>query len=490
MTLSALLTLFSILLAVLSLARPVGRRSLTLFVPVWRLVAAIVVSIFLIICRDAPFGVEPPFGWSLSYVMFGLTVGAFMIPVLTGLWALISWHRAKLTADRIRRVESVFSAALREREFDEVERIVRKNQGFLERLPATATSILYDPVMVAALVDSHSLVHLELLANMRFLKELENRHRVVDAVVRELLRSGVSPLRSAVVSRYGGLEHFTYRESERALIARTFQNPQWYFEANAHYPLTISSMETLRSGKLDIDYNGVGRDYEASQGISSRSRCPIYLAAKTEVLAIEAALEAQVDNDFYVSDLFQIFRAVKERSKYDGAAWKSALSNPEFPTPYAYLLHMIAADLNDLSCTAVQKSITSSTVELEGAQRAQPPGEVAGALAQAWSICVWSIANSKGQVSPEFRTAIIKGYLMFILELGWGPNEICNCSGAVQGLGIWRDLFSLRLRSIFAGRDYLHWMPLQEALTSLDMGKTYVAEGYDWLEQELSKTAG
>jgi hypothetical protein len=41
-TLAALLTLFSILLAVLSLARPVGRRSLTLFVPVWRLIAAIV----------------------------------------------------------------------------------------------------------------------------------------------------------------------------------------------------------------------------------------------------------------------------------------------------------------------------------------------------------------------------------------------------------------------------------------------------------------
>ncbi len=108
MTLAALLTLFSILLAVLALARPVGRRSLTLFVPVWRLVAAILLSIAFIVCRDAPFGVSPPFGWSLSNVMFGLTLGAFMIPVLAGLWAWVSWYRAKLTGKRLLRVESVF----------------------------------------------------------------------------------------------------------------------------------------------------------------------------------------------------------------------------------------------------------------------------------------------------------------------------------------------------------------------------------------------
>ena len=79
---------------------------------------------------------------------------------------------------------------------------------------------------------------------------------------------------------------------------------------------------------------------------------------------------------------------------------------------------------------------------------------------------------------------------MFILQLGWRPSEICFRTGAVQGLDVWRNLFSSRLRSIFAGRDYLHWMPLQEAMSSLDMGKGYVAEGYDWLKQEVSKTTG
>jgi hypothetical protein len=31
-------------------------------------------------------------------------------------------------------------------------------------------------------------------------------------------------------------------------------------------------------------------------------------------------------------------------------------------------------------------------------------------------------------------------------------------------------------------------MPLQEAMSSLDQGKRYVAEGYTWLKKELSAT--
>src|ERR1700691_3441502 len=118
--------------------------------------------------------------------------------------------------------------------------------------------------MVAALVNSHSLIHLELLTNIHFLKSLENRYAAVDVVVRELLRSELSPLRSAVVSEYGGVEHLTYSAPERDLMEKTFLDPKWYSEASAHYPLVISAVETLRKGKLDIDYNRIGRDYEAS----------------------------------------------------------------------------------------------------------------------------------------------------------------------------------------------------------------------------------
>lgn len=485
MTLEALLTFFGILVAILAIARPVQRHSLNLFLPWWCLGSGILLSLVLIICRDAPFSVSPPFGWSLSKVMFGLTVGAFIVPILAALWGWVSWDRAKLSGKRIKRVENVFRAALREREFDEVERIVRKNQERLGQLPATAVSVLFHPAMVAALIDSHSLVHLELLADMRFLKSLENRLGAVDVVVRELLRSDVSPIRSAVVSRYGGLEHLTYSDSERALMDRSFQNPEWYVTANAHYPLVMSAVEALRSGRLDADYNDIGRDYEANQGISKRSHCPIYLAAKTHVLAIEAAIERCVENDLYVSDLTDVFRAVQERSKFNETVWQSSSSNHEFPTPYAYLLYQIGEDLNHLSATALKRATSQ-----HAPWRVEKPGRLAQDLAKTWSFCVWSIADSEGQVSPEFRKYSIEQYLLFVLALGWGPSEICPWPGGdnVQGLHVWRDLFLTELQDRFAGSNSPELIALEDSIESLDQGKQYVSKGYAWLKEKLFGT--
>jgi hypothetical protein len=479
-TFEGLLAFIGVLVAVLAIARPVQRRSLSLFVPMWFLGAATVLSLILIVFREAPLGVAPPFRWRLDLVLFGLTLGAFVLPVGAAVWSWISWHRAKLTGNKLARVEDLFQAALREREFDEVERILRKNQQRLIHLPAGAATVLFDPAMVEALLNSHSLVHLELLGNVPFLKSLENRFAAVDVVTRALLRSGVSPLRSAVVSRYGGLEHLVHSEADQALIEKTFQNPEWYFDASAHYPLVISAVEELRSGKYDSSYNDVGRDYEASQGISARSRCPIYLAAKTEVLAIKTALEARVEKDFYVTDLWDVFRSVQERSTFDRNVWESPLSNSEFPTPYAYLLYTFAADLRDLSATAV-RTATSKT----DPPRIELPGRLARDLALAWSFCVWSIADSEAQVAHEFRNAIIREYLVFILELGWGASEIYF--GQIQdaeSLDIWRDLFLQELQHRFRG-DSAQKSVLKEAMESLDQGKSYVSDGYTWLEENL-----
>jgi hypothetical protein len=405
-----------------------------------------------------------------------------LIPVGAALWGWAAWHRAKLTNNKVSRVENVFQAALREREFDEVERIVRKNQERLETLPASASSVLFNRAMVAALMESHSMVHLELLSNIRFLKSLENRFGAVDVVVRELLRSDLSPLRSAIVARFGGLEHLMYSDSEQALMEKTFQNPEWYFEASAHYPLVISAVEALRSGKLDAVYNGVGRDYEATQGISARARCPIYLAAKTEVLAIDAALEGRLEKDFYVTDLWDIFRAVQERSNFIEAVWQSSLSNSEFPTPYAYLLYEISRDLENLSANAVR----SATVNGEP-PRAETPGRVAHDLARTWSFCISSIAESQKRVSPEFCTNVIEQYLLFVLALGWEPGEIYvgSMGRDVEGLDAWRDLFANELKRCFVSGKPQEQRAIRHAFDSLDMGKKFVFDGYDWLEKTL-----
>jgi hypothetical protein len=72
------------------------------------------------------------------------------------------------------------------------------------------------------MLNSRSLIHLELLANLDFLGSLENRFGVVDVVVRELLRSEVSALRSAIVAKYGGVEHLAYSDGEQCLMETTF----------------------------------------------------------------------------------------------------------------------------------------------------------------------------------------------------------------------------------------------------------------------------
>jgi hypothetical protein len=320
------------------------------------------------------------------------------------------------------------------------------------------------------------------LANRQFLNSLENRFGAVDVVVRQLLGPGTSPLRSAVVKRYGGLEHLVYSDFERDVIEKTFQNPIWYFEASAHYPLIISAIETLRSGKLDANYNDVGRDYEATQGVSKRAYCPIYLAVKTEVLAVEAALERRIEKDFYVSDLFQIFDAVLQRSSFSKAAWESPLSNGEFPTPYAYLLYEITADFRHLSARAL-RAATSCTAPW----RAEKPGGVADALARNWSSCVWRIADSQERVSLAFRNHVIHEYLKFVLALHGQPSEIYYgpVSNKVEGLNAWRDLFLGELRDLFGSSPSHEDTALREAFESLDHGKHFIFEGSDWLEKEL-----
>jgi hypothetical protein len=352
MSFEALLTFSGVLLAAYAIARPVQRRSMGLFVPRWLLPGAVLYSVISLIIRDAPLGVRPPFGLPLGTAVFALTLTAFLAPVAAAMWSWAVWYRGKLTPDRMKRVEAVFTAALREREFDEVERIVRLNQSALSALPADAASALFHPKMDAALSSAHSLIHLELLSNMAFLALLEDPYSAVDAVVRDLMQSETSPLRPAVLSRYGGAEHLVYSERDRNLIAKAFLKPSWYMRTRADYPLTIAAIEFLESGRYDAAYNAVDERYHAHQGVSTRSVCPIYIAIKTEVLALEAAIGERTEGDFYITDLSDIFTSILSRSNID--SWSHPLACREYPTPYAYLLYQINHDLRELSAQAIR----------------------------------------------------------------------------------------------------------------------------------------
>jgi hypothetical protein len=171
---------------------------------------------------------------------------------------------------------------------------------------------------------------------------------------------------------------------------------------------------------------------------------------------------------------------VLERSRFKETIWESPLSHPEFPTPYSYLLYEINFDLRRLSASTVLASISDTHPP-----RAELKGRFPGDLAQTWSLCVWNISGSKGQVSPDFCEYAIKQYLLFILELGWGPSEVgAGIENSTVGLDAWRDLFLRELQHRFAG-DSSGKEVLKEALESLDEGKRYVSDGLDWLKEKL-----
>lgn len=198
------------------------------------------------------------------------------------------------------------------------------------------------------------------------------------------------------------------------------------------------------------------------------------------MIAIEAAIENKFEEDLYISDLFDIFRAVQERSVFNQAVWGSSLGNYEFPTPYAYLLYEINADFDGLSAKVVQESIAASEPP-----QAEPPGLTARYSAQNWSFCIWNMSESEDVVSPDFRKNIIKRYLLFILAIGWGPSEVGpGVRNDTRVLDVWRDLFSGELKTRFLG-DSRGKQVVEEAMASLDRGKVFVSEGYDWLEEKL-----
>jgi len=76
--------------------------------------------------------------------------------------------------------------------------------------------------------------------------------------------------------------------------------------------------------------------------------------------------------------------------------------------------------------------------------------------------------------------------LVFILKLGWQPNEVCfHLAQGADGLQVWRDLFLKELKERFAGDRPERIDALNSAMESLDQGKRYVFEGYGWLQKEL-----
>ena len=395
--------------------------------------------------------------------------------------AWVMWLNAKLTSRNISELEPFLQTALREGELDEVERVLHKNSNRLSNIPSGAVTLLFSPRLVQRMVISHSFIDLELLSQRQFVEPLENRLVAVENVVRELLMAQASPLQSAVVARFGGNEHLQYTDNERRLMEATFENPTWYHDTNAHYPLIITAINQIESGELNAPYNLPDESYIAHQGVSKRSTCPLYLAIKTEVIALEAVVKAEDERDFYISDLWQILMKIYEHTTWDSNVVKPPLFG-EPTTPYSYLLNEIASDFEQLTEKAVQISVK----ENETSPTTSKPDTTGRTLVKFWCLSIWELMSEANRLDPNLLDRIVERYFRFMFALGWETTEVLYTTGqAVPTLNEWRDVLFEEFNECLTSAKQEHVTVLHRVFKTLDWGKPFISDGYDWLTTKL-----
>lgn len=481
MTLDGLLAFTGLAIAIIAIASAVQRHSILLFVP-WKLLAAALICASTAVLYQqtmSAFHVELP---PLSNAL--IRVASFAAPTLALLACWQAWHQASLRDSTSPRVREVLRSAMRDGVYDEVERILRKNTHRIGRLPADVLHLVFDRKVVRAVLDAHSHLHLDLLrlGDKSLLSRADRSSLLfVDNVVRECVLVPTSPWRSAVLSKFGGHDVSTYLEEEETIVSATLENPEWYVKAAAHAPLSSVAIEAIQSGRLDVDYNQASRRYESLSGLSSRADCPVFLAAKMQELAIKSAVAARSDEDLYVTNLWELFRAILDHSRADPAIWNSPLGNAEHPTPYAYLLDGITQGLLE----RLWEGLSASTQADSGSTQLAPPVDIDRQVAMTWSFCVWRIAGDTGGVSRDFRLRQIQTYLDTILQLHAGGNGIPTLPANVSDCQAWRDMLFAELQQRFRGASALDRTAINDAIGNLDRGKDYVSNGHDWLIEEL-----
>lgn len=478
MSLGLFLTFIAIVVAGYGILNQVQRASLSIFFPWKMFILGMFISFILALL---PY-FETVYEWNISPGWKAASeLAAFIIPIGVLVWGFLKCSQARLALKRKDKFSDFLKVCLRENLFDEFNRITQKNQNCIYKFPQEIIQVMFNPKLVRSLFQSHSWLPLQLLADIEFIEKVDNiRLNIVNIVVREMLILQESPLKSAIFHKFGG-EQFPYifSDSENELIENTFQNPDWYLKTNAHYPLVTYAWEEIHSGKLDEMYNNRGRLYETSQGVSLRSNCIIFLSLKTHVIAIQNAIEGKRSEDFYISNLFDIFRAVREHSKYNPLVWEDKTVNFEYPTPFAFLLHEIVWDFQELSTRCINVAFDRSN-NIIGA-----PRRIAENLAMSWSFCIWDITRSHDNVSESFRNCIIENYLNFVLQVGFGPSEILGPQASQISLNDWRNIYVNQIKERFRGERANVTDILKNVIGGLDSGKQYVQQGRGWLLTEM-----
>jgi len=467
--LEGLLAIAGIIVAVYAIAQPVQRRSIMLFVPVWIVAVALLLSVGILVWRK---GVEA-FGYEFyPWSDFASTVTAFFLPVIAAFIAIFLWSKAKLTKRKNKKFYDFIMSCLRENRFDELVRIVEKNENQLSSVLESATlDLLFEQRFVLAMSHARTWLHLRLLTCEEMLKRLPNLVKVIDAVVRALVAEPSSPLYAIVASAYGAEERPFCTDSDWELVTKTLQNPAWYISVRADYPLLMIACELLDSGKLDDAYNRNDELYIARQGLSTRAKCPIFLALKTHVLMLEEAVKKEGDTDYYVSDLYDLFRTICEHSVYNDNVWEGPNANREFPTPFAFLMSETLSDFFFLC-------------DHRYSHGTRPPRRIGHDLVSTWAICFIWLAESKGNVSTDSKIRRIISYMDFALQLRQAYVHETRDESRKGNCKAWSELCTNQVKEKLGPATEVREI-LLEAANRLDVCKNYVSENQKWLRDEL-----
>jgi hypothetical protein len=366
---------------------------------------------------------------------------------------------------------------MRDGEYDEAVRILTQNRNRLaEVLSKETADLVFDRQFVHAMVSARSWLHLGLLTDEALLQRLPDCRRAVDQTMRELLAADNSPLRTSALFQEGGDETIQWTDEEDALIRRTFLNPAWYHRCRVGYPVLIAACERIDSGEMDEAYNRPDARYGARQGITSRSKCPVFLAEKTMAHSLLAAIKQRSgtssDTHCDAADLWDLFRTIYDHSVYRPETWDEPWGYGDYPTPFGFLLAEILSDYYYVCNDAWRDSDHGD----------KPPQEILGPVIHMWAHSVMWLTKDEDRVSPGFRGSSVRVLLEMVLEL---KHAEVHATKNREGRAAWTNLFVDNV-----GRAASSWLRenreyLRKMVDGMDLAKDHIRENRDWLRQEL-----
>ncbi len=470
MSLEGILAIAGIVLAIYSIANPVQRKSINLFVDWWVIPCSLAFSSVVLVWRQGAL----IFGYSLyPWADFASIVLSFLMPVIAVIHARYSWVRAGLKKSNEDKFREFIKTSLREEKYDELVRIILLNEKLISNFDPKTIESIFERGFIYAMAKAQTWIHLKLFSDENIVNVLPDPGKITDSIMRSLLNEPSSPLSKAVYRSYGGYEHSNISEEEWGLIGNTLHNPKWYMNVRADYPLLMAVFEFIDSGHHDEEYNRKDELYIASQGVSSRSRCPVFLTIKTHVLMLDKAIEndPSQDIDYYVSDILQLFILICNHSRYDEKIWRNEFGDFGYPTRFAFLLKSI---LNDFLLLC----------EKGFSQVNRHYGSLGESLVAMWFESIIHLIESQGKVSDHFKEEA----MIFYVDLSLKAREQYVTSEEEELKSIrkdWSELFASTMKNRISTNGALR-DTVNTALSKMPSRNYYTNKHHGWFRSSLS----